>query len=139
MATIIYKKFIKKKPTNITPQDIRQCPHQRMTSADSAMELTSPYHYPSDINSVTANEGIDISKQDKPLQSSSDSSVCSICREEQQNMKRYRWKLMAGLFFPFLVQSLDSTIIAGALPFIASDFRKQFSSTPSLPFTQNLD
>jgi MFS family permease len=39
-------------------------------------------------------------------------------------MKHYRRRLMLGLFFPFLVQSLDVTIIAGALPFIASDFRK---------------
>jgi hypothetical protein len=40
----------------------------------------------------------------------------------------YRRRLMAGLFFPFLVQSLDVTIIAGALPFIASDFRKSLKT-----------
>lgn len=37
---------------------------------------------------------------------------------------RYRWKLVLGLFLPFSVQALDLTIIAGALPFIASDFSK---------------
>ncbi|KAL5324576.1 hypothetical protein ACEPPN_009122 [Leptodophora sp. 'Broadleaf-Isolate-01'] len=34
---------------------------------------------------------------------------------------------MAGLFFPFALQALDKTIIASALPFIASDFRKYSS------------
>jgi hypothetical protein len=44
--------------------------------------------------------------------------------EEQQKKaaSRYRWKLIAGLVLPFSVQALDVTIIASALPFIASDF-----------------
>lgn len=49
---------------------------------------------------------------------------CSICKEEKKAARRYRWKLVAGLALPFIVQGLDTTIIAGALPFIASDFRK---------------
>jgi len=47
---------------------------------------------------------------------------CRICEEEKKAARRYRWKLIAGLALPFAVQGLDSTIIAGALPFIASDF-----------------
>lgn len=39
---------------------------------------------------------------------------------------------MIGLFFPFLVQTLDSTIIAGALTFIADDFSKQEPNSLSL-------
>jgi len=39
-------------------------------------------------------------------------------------MRIYRRKLIAGLFLPFSVQALETTIIAGALPFIASDFSK---------------
>ncbi|KAJ6111169.1 hypothetical protein N7486_003404 [Penicillium sp. IBT 16267x] len=34
----------------------------------------------------------------------------------------YRWKLILGLFGPFCLQSLDTTIIASALPYIAEDF-----------------
>lgn len=37
---------------------------------------------------------------------------------------RYWWKLILDLPLPFSVQALDATIIAGALPFIASDFSK---------------
>ena len=44
--------------------------------------------------------------------------------QEKQATSRYRWKLVAGLCLPFSVQALDATIIAGALPFIASDFSK---------------
>jgi len=54
-------------------------------------------------------------------------SDCGICKDEKRQMNHYRRRLMLGLFFPFLVQSLDVTIIAGALPFIASDFRKYSS------------
>ena len=35
----------------------------------------------------------------------------------------YRWKLVIGLFAPFALQALDTTIIASALPYIALDFR----------------
>lgn len=40
----------------------------------------------------------------------------------------YRWKLILGLFGPFCLQSLDTTIIASALPYIAEDFRKFLTS-----------
>ena len=49
---------------------------------------------------------------------------CGVCEEEKKAARRYRWKLIAGLALPFAVQGLDSTIIAGAMPFIASDFSK---------------
>lgn len=49
---------------------------------------------------------------------------CVICKEEKRAARIYRWKLIGGLFFPFSVQALDTTIVAGALPFIASDFRE---------------
>jgi hypothetical protein len=49
---------------------------------------------------------------------------CPICKEQKKAARKYRWKLMAGLFFPFALQALDATVIASALPFIASDFRE---------------
>jgi hypothetical protein len=36
----------------------------------------------------------------------------------------YRWKISLGLFGPFALQALDTTIIASALPYIATDFGK---------------
>lgn len=46
-------------------------------------------------------------------------------KAEQRRKRVYRWKIVIGLFAPFTLQSLDTTIIASALPFIASDFSKQ--------------
>lgn len=45
-------------------------------------------------------------------------------KAEKKSRQDYRWKVVIGLFAPFLLQSLDTTIIASALPFIAKDFSK---------------
>jgi len=42
--------------------------------------------------------------------------------EEKRMRRAYRWKIIFGLFAPFALHSLDLTIIATALPFIATDF-----------------
>lgn len=47
---------------------------------------------------------------------------CTICRQEHLAAREYRWKLIAGIFFPFAISALDVTIIASALPWIAIDF-----------------
>ncbi|KAE8449250.1 hypothetical protein EG329_008417 [Mollisiaceae sp. DMI_Dod_QoI] len=47
---------------------------------------------------------------------------CTICRQEQLAARRYRIKLVIGIFFPFALSALDVTIIASALPWIAIDF-----------------
>ena len=41
---------------------------------------------------------------------------------EKRRRRVYRWKIIIGLFSPFCLQSLDTTIIASALPYIAQDF-----------------
>ncbi|KAF4627513.1 hypothetical protein G7Y89_g10645 [Cudoniella acicularis] len=51
-------------------------------------------------------------------------SSCEVCKNQKRESRRYRWKVIIGLFFPFLVQALDTTIIASALPYIASDFKQ---------------
>jgi hypothetical protein len=50
--------------------------------------------------------------------------TCTICMEEQKRMRYYRRRLIAGLALPFMIQSFDTTIIAGAVTTIASDFSK---------------
>ena len=51
-------------------------------------------------------------------------------KEEKKAMRIYRWKLILGLFLPFSIQALETTVLAGAYPFIASDF--SMSGTKSL-------
>jgi hypothetical protein len=64
--------------------------------------------------------------------------TCTICMEEKRRMTIYRRRLIAGLALPFMIQSFDTTIIAGAVTTIASDFSKcppsqtrQLTLTPS--------
>ncbi|KAJ5088532.1 Major facilitator superfamily domain general substrate transporter [Penicillium angulare] len=45
-------------------------------------------------------------------------------KAEKKRRRTYRFKLILGLFGPFLLQSLDTTIIASALPYIAKDFNQ---------------
>lgn len=45
-------------------------------------------------------------------------------KANKRKMRIYRWRLIIGLFFPCMVESLNQTIVATALPFIGSDFSK---------------
>jgi hypothetical protein len=47
---------------------------------------------------------------------------CEICAAEKSAARKYRWKLLLLLLPGFFVASLDLTIVATALPFIASHF-----------------
>jgi hypothetical protein len=44
--------------------------------------------------------------------------------QEKARRRKYRWMIILGLFAPFTLQSLDMTIVASALPYIATDFGK---------------
>lgn len=41
---------------------------------------------------------------------------------EKRRVRIYRWKLIGSLFLPYLLASIDLTIVATAVPFIASHF-----------------
>lgn len=56
--------------------------------------------------------------------SSNELNNIRVSKDEARAMRKYRWRLIAGLVLPATVQGLNMTMIAGALPFIASDFRK---------------
>lgn len=47
---------------------------------------------------------------------------CSQCKKEKHDKRVYRWKLITGLLLPYFLASVDLTIVAAALPFIASHF-----------------
>jgi hypothetical protein len=56
----------------------------------------------------------------------------NIAREdlaEKKRKRKYRWKVLLGLALPFALQALDMTIIASALPYIATDFSKSLRSS----------
>ena len=50
------------------------------------------------------------------------SQRCEICAAEKSATRKYRWKMLLLLTPGFMLSSLDLTIIATALPFIASHF-----------------
>ncbi|XP_044724468.1 major facilitator superfamily domain-containing protein [Hirsutella rhossiliensis] len=58
-----------------------------------------------------------------PPASSPAPSVAPQCAP-QRARRKYRWKMVFGLVWPYALQALDATIIASALPWIASDFDK---------------
>ena len=68
---------------------------------------------------------------DRPLSGSmqelnhvTDGENCSVCKEQKHNERVYRAKLIAGLTLPFILSTLDLTIVATATSSIASHFSK---------------
>ncbi|OJD22865.1 hypothetical protein ACJ73_05785 [Blastomyces percursus] len=47
---------------------------------------------------------------------------CEKCKKEKRDARVYRSKLIAGLVFPYFLASVDLTIVASSIPFIASHF-----------------
>lgn len=108
MATIIYKKFFKKDLKG--PGQPQLCEHQQNVNHTSEVP---------DFQDSSKEKNTEASSNDR-------NGPCEICKQKTKSMRKYRWKLIVGLSLPFLVQSLDTTIIAGALPYIASEFSKSF-------------
>jgi hypothetical protein len=52
------------------------------------------------------------------------SGECERCKKEKHDARVYRWKLIGGLLLPAFLASVDLTVVATALPFIASHFSK---------------
>ncbi|KAL7905849.1 major facilitator superfamily domain-containing protein [Trichoderma velutinum] len=50
--------------------------------------------------------------------------ACTCAKKPGRNNTKYRIKLIAGLVLPYFLASLDLTVVATALPFIASHFHK---------------
>ena len=71
-------------------------------------------------NEAPINRGHD--DTEKPNDTSHEPCDTRPSKSERQAMRKYRWTIIAGLFFPCVVQGLNTTMIAAALPFIASDF-----------------
>lgn len=108
-------------PTNTIELPIQ--PHSEPTARDAttretSQSLDSPSNADANKGSPAATQGAKAgTKTEKPEPTPEE-------KAEQRRRRSYRWKIVIGLFAPFTLQSLDTTIIASALPFIASDFSK---------------
>ena len=107
MAFLLYR-YIKKKRAN-AKETSTHIPHLSRDS-QAPLEFSDRSSIPQE--DVPGRKGANQTELDVP----------TISKEEKRAAKIYRWKLIAGLSLPFAVQALETTIVAGALPFIASDF-----------------
>ncbi|PWY95636.1 MFS multidrug transporter [Aspergillus sclerotioniger CBS 115572] len=58
------------------------------------------------------------------LNPATDDEECSLCKDQKHNARVYRAKLIAGLTLPFILSTLDLTIVATATSSIASHFNQ---------------
>jgi hypothetical protein len=112
MAFLLYK-YIKKR---------RAASAQTQGNSEHVLKLDNDHQSPFE---TTDDSG---APQHNVEGSKTEAEIVTVSKEEKQAARIYRWKLVAGLCLPFSVQALETTIIAGALPFIASDFSKYLPS-----------
>lgn len=117
MAYYLYKK-IRSKKQSANPTE----PEKNAPIANSLQEQAADRkdHENGQDDFVSTIEGEKVT--DVPGQPSQATDNVESDKAEKTAKRKYRWKLIAGLFFPMLVWSLNKTMIAAALPFIASDF-----------------
>lgn len=60
-------------------------------------------------------------KQPPPMEQAG-SKHCPACTAEKKSARVYRWKVIVSLLIPNIMASMDLTIVATALPTIASHF-----------------
>lgn len=68
-----------------------------------------------------------------PQSAPDDDAKCHLCQQQQRHDRIYRWKLICGLTLPYILSTLDLTIVATAVPSIASHF-SAFSRSPNTHF-----
>ncbi|PGH06906.1 hypothetical protein GX51_02151 [Blastomyces parvus] len=100
----------------------RPCRHQRRNQTQEteldpgSFDESGNQHDPASANLLSA---------PNPAQEQVPSNgPCEKCKQEKRNARVYRSKLIAGLVFPYFLASVDLTIVASAMPFIASHFNK---------------
>lgn len=94
---LIYKKIKKRNERKRIDSAVSNTP-------DNAIELDTPVDIPQ------PDEG-----KKKKIRSPE-----QVAEKKRRNV--YRWKIILGLFSPYCLQALDTTIVASALPFIVEDF-----------------
>lgn len=69
-----------------------------------------------------------------PQSAPEDDGPCHLCQQQRRHDRIYRWKLICGLTLPYILSTLDLTIVATAVPIIASHF-----STFPIPYIPSLN
>lgn len=98
------------------------CQHQVRSQGTTGVALESTDESRSEEPSSTP-----VTKEADPAEHGQDQfgpERCEICKKTKHDARVYRWKLIIGLLLPYLLASLDLTVVATALPFIASHFQK---------------
>ncbi|KAH8588360.1 major facilitator superfamily domain-containing protein [Bisporella sp. PMI_857] len=140
MAYLLYKYIRKNRAArkNASTQSYEQQLSQDTSSPIQYSATASTEHGPelngqpyestphSEKNTVIHEPGQDGTRAPKNEMSSLSQSQVKDERSkaEKKAVRKYRWKLVLGLFLPFAIQALETTVLAGAYPFIASDFNE---------------
>lgn len=103
--------------SQLSPQRSRDHAPQPFTENEAKW---CPQH---DISISQTEAGLTSSFMMEPLEGEN-TQACICAKKPARSSKKYRIKLIAGLVLPYFLASLDLTVVATALPFIASHFRK---------------
>ncbi|CEL11181.1 hypothetical protein ASPCAL14284 [Aspergillus calidoustus] len=69
-------------------------------------------------------DGHPLTSNDPLLSTSEKTSPSPELEAEKRRRRIYRWKLITSLFLPYMLATIDLTIVATAVPFIASHFNE---------------
>jgi hypothetical protein len=108
---LIYKHYKKNHPSGRKPSrssDSSVHPVNRLSNSTQA------------VNTTESGNHTDDNPPSKTTRLSPESLVDS--KKKKHDARVYRWKLFGALLLPYFIASLDLTIVATALPFIASAF-----------------
>ncbi|WEW58276.1 hypothetical protein PRK78_003744 [Emydomyces testavorans] len=117
----IYKKL---KEHKASKQDKpKLCRHQLQAQNTPSQPDSKPAEHEIREDDILV-EGSDQTVAHRTEKTRENHSQCSQCKKEKRDKRVYRWKLICGLLLPYFLASVDLTIVAAALPFIASHFNK---------------
>lgn len=102
--------------SQLTPPESRD--HSLQPFTDNQVKWCPQY----DVSETDA-AGVIGSFMMEPLEGEN-TQACTCTKKPERTSKKYRIKLITGLVLPYFLASLDLTVVATALPFIASHFNK---------------
>ncbi|KAE8148518.1 major facilitator superfamily domain-containing protein [Aspergillus avenaceus] len=121
-ARYVYRKYKSRNqdPDNVTPKPPPQkprCPHSRPFQVELRTRADNDGAEPTDITPAP-------SVEDERQLTPAENEKCPTCKKQKHDTHVYRWKLIGGLSLPFILATLDLTIVATALPSIASHYNQ---------------
>ncbi|KAE8362389.1 major facilitator superfamily domain-containing protein [Aspergillus caelatus] len=111
-------------PNNGPPKPVTEkkqaCPHSRPFQVELRSRASAEHARTSQGTASITEEDRVLVPRDLPKSD----EKCQVCKKQKHDARVYRWKLIAGLCLPFILATLDLTIVATALPSIASHFNE---------------